>query len=187
MSLDSVMRLGAKRLQTAGKPAPSELIEWIRRTATRWASADPGDRSGFDPAGLRLGSLELHPLIARHATGEPQANAVAAYARFRFLGAGEGRLSALRELEQIASKPPVPAFANEMLGDALVQSGRGEEALQAYLNEIATPQARHSRRLALYLAGMQRNIDALKIACADSRVLAEADPATLVECGKTDR
>jgi RsiW-degrading membrane proteinase PrsW (M82 family) len=126
----------------------------------------------------------LHPLIARHTTSEPQANAVAAYARFRFLGAGEGRLSALSELEQIASKPPVPAFANEMLGDALVQSGRNEEALQAYLNEIATPQARHSRRRALYLAGMQRNIDALKIVCADSRVLAEADPAALWSAAK---
>jgi protease PrsW len=183
-SFKGVMDQGVKRLQTASRPSPADLIAWIRVMATRRAEENPEDRSGFDPAGLRLGSLELHPLIARHTTSAAQSSAVAAYARLRFLGPGEARLSAFGELQQIASKPPVPAFVNEMLGDAFVQSGRNEEALQAYMNDIETLEAKHSRRLALHLAAMQRNADALAIACANSRVLAEADPGALWEAAK---
>src|SRR3954462_6492628 len=139
-----VLREGPKRLTAATEPAPSRLIAWIRQSASQWAKADPEERGGFDAAALRLDSVELHPLIARHTTSEAQGEAVASYVRFRFLPDGDARRSAMHALEEIA-RESTPPLANEMLGDALFISGRSEEALRAYLRDAGVPEAKHAR------------------------------------------
>jgi RsiW-degrading membrane proteinase PrsW (M82 family) len=92
--------------------------------------------------------------------------------RFRFLTDGDARTSALQTLSHVA-KEPSPPHSGEMLGEALEISYRSEEALQAYLRDVATPGASHARKRAVDLAYQQRETEILGQLCADERVLAD--------------
>ncbi|OAI56476.1 hypothetical protein AYO49_04200 [Verrucomicrobiaceae bacterium SCGC AG-212-N21] len=168
-----VMQRGVKELEALKEPAPAHLITWIRECAKRWHGAS--GKAGFDAVALRLGTQELHPLIAKHTTSEAQCEAVAAYVRFRFLAEGEARTSALQTLEQLAKKPS-PPHAGELLGDALLFSHRSEEALQAYLRDVATPGAVHARKWAVDLALSQNSEEVLSRLAADKLVTSDLSP-----------
>lgn len=179
----AVLRASAKKLESISEPAPDRLIAWLRECAILWHNDELKEKIGFDAAALRFGGIELHPLIARHTTTEEQREAVITYVRFLFLPDGEARSSTLHTLQQVAGKDP-PPLANEMLGDALLESDRREEALQAYLREIATPAATHSRKRAFKLALEDRDVEALRHLCADARVRAEVNPVALWTAAK---
>jgi RsiW-degrading membrane proteinase PrsW (M82 family) len=179
----AVIRTSARKLESVREPAPARLIAWLRECAMLWHNDELKERIGFDAMALRFGGVELHPLITQHTTSEAQRDAVVAYVRFLFLPDGDARSSALHTLQQFAEKAP-PPLANEMLGDALLESGRSEEALQAYLREIATPAAAHARKRALDLALMQRDVETLRHLCADARVRSEMSPVVLWNAAK---
>jgi RsiW-degrading membrane proteinase PrsW (M82 family) len=178
-----VIRESARKLEAIGEPAPARLIAWLRKCSSLWRDDELKEQIGFDAAALRLGGIEIHPLIAQHTTTEAQRDAVVAYVRFLFLPDGDARSSALHALQQIAGQAP-PALANEMLGDALLESGRSGEALQAYLREIATPDAAHARKRAFDLALMQHDADVLQHLCADARMRSEMHPLDLWKAAK---
>lgn len=179
----AIIRESAKALETLSEPAPARLIAWLRECSMLWHVNELMQRSGFDAVALRLGGIELHPLIARHTTTEEQRDAVASYVRFLFLPEGDARTSALHTLQGIAGKNP-PALANEMLGDALRVSGRSEEALQAYLREVTTPEATHARKSAFKLALEDLDKETLHHLCADARVCSEMNPVDLWNAAK---
>jgi RsiW-degrading membrane proteinase PrsW (M82 family) len=179
----AVLRASARKLEEATEPSPARLIAWLRECAMLWHIDELKEKIGFDAAALRIGGIELHPLIAKHTDTEEQRNAVISYVRFLFLPDGDARTSALQTLQQVAGKSP-PAFANEMLGDAFLESDRSEEALQAYLREISTPAAKHSREQAFELAISQRDVETLRYLCADARVRSEIDAGALWNAAK---
>jgi protease PrsW len=184
-SFETILREDGKRLEALPPPATARLIGWVRDAGALWMSDEPAERSGFDAVALRLGGMELHPLITRHTTSEAQAEAVAAYVRFLFLPDGDARKSALHGLRKVAMvREGAPAHANEMYGDALFLGGAGEEALHAYLREVATPDASHARVRAMQIALAQQATEVLERLCSDERVVAEMDPAMLWRAAK---
>jgi RsiW-degrading membrane proteinase PrsW (M82 family) len=179
----AVIRESARKLESGREPAPAHLIAWLRECAMLWHDDELKEIGGFDAVALRLGGIELHPLISKHTTSEEQRDAVISYVRFLFLPDGDARTSALHTLQQFAAKTP-PALANEMLGDALLDRGQSEEALQAYLREMSTPAATHARKRAFELALMQRDAETLRHLCADARVRSEMNPGDLWNAAK---
>ena len=169
---------GVRRLDYMPGPKPDRLISWIRETAEQWVEENELPQSDFDPVTLRLGGVDLLPVIVKHTTDNLQRDAVAAYVKIRFLPEGDIRALSMETLDHLAT-PSAPAHVHEMMGDILDMLGRREDALSAYLKDVNVPAASHARKSAFQLALKVQERDLLVQLCRDERVLSEIDPAQL--------
>ena len=183
-AFESHVRDGYAHLLALKNPAPADLADWLRDTAGGWRTTHAETVLPFDGAALRLGNLELDPVLARHTSGSVQREIFVSFTRCCFLPEGEPRQLAWQALERISATVPAPRFAHEFRGDLFVREGRTEDALQAWMKEAVHDDARHSRKLAVEAALSLPDVDALRRLCSDGRVIDEMGAITQWQAAK---
>lgn len=172
-----------RRLVASGQPQPGELADWIRGlTETTKKKMAPWT---FDAAGMRMGTMEIQPLLEKHLPDGEQRELFKQFTRGWLLAPGAERDEAVRQVHESAQKTPRLRFANEFAGDFLVRDDKRAEGLAAYLREADFEDASRARYTAFTTALSLKDQPALRRLCADPRCAREIDPALLYVAAKT--
>ena len=139
------------------------LAAWLHDVTSRWLPVSPHSKRPAPPVtdGGRLG-FDLEAIVRQHVT-EPAAQALFDdYVAARTRGEGPFAQGARKRLENAAATAPATPFANEFVGDLLQDEGKRVEAMEAFRNEGAFPDARNARRKAFAIAVDRQDLTALR-------------------------
>ncbi len=155
-----------QELERAAEPAPRKLARWLRRLCYQeMREADLADAGAGQLAAVQAVPFDVAALLQRHVIAPAQRELFEAYRKAA--GAGEAdeaeREAAVKRLEQAAAAQAAPPFANQLLGQWLVQEKRIEEGLLAFVREgKAFADAAPARAEALHWAVNLQQIEQVK-------------------------
>lgn len=183
---DAQMTEEFHRLQLVADPQPDRFSIWVRQTAAILADTEPRHRPAFDPAALKLGEMELEPVVRKHASSADAYPLFSAYVRCLFATPDmEAEVSAERGLMiQAANQRPAVRHAGEFLGDLYYFAHQPAKAIPFYLQESQYVDAKHPRHMALKLALQENDLGVLRELASNPMVVAEANANQLRELAK---
>ncbi|MFZ4767352.1 MAG: hypothetical protein ACOYMN_20555, partial [Roseimicrobium sp.] len=144
LSIEERLQKGYDVIATLPQRSPRELAKWLRTAAGLRSTSGVANVVGFDAVALRLGRMELRPLLEQHAEPGAQVEAFEAYARCLLSPDGEGWVAAWSRLSDIAATA-APRLAHEFCGDIHMRKGLTAAALESWLLEAVHSDAVRSR------------------------------------------